>query len=137
MENKFKKVDLTEIDGELIYRLSVIAYRTGLLKYNLNTLEVYEDFIKVEADTSTGLAEIEASLNNEKITICVKNKEIGMSAYYHTIKLSDEVALNISYINELIIEEELYRIDGCGLLDVLTPLDSEYTLKLEKNTKRL
>ena len=60
MENKFKKVDLTEIDGELIYKLNVIAYRTGLVKYNLDTLKVYEDFINVEADTSTGLAEIEA-----------------------------------------------------------------------------
>ena len=74
MEDKYIKIDLTEIDGKLIYKLNIIAYRTALLKYNLDTLKVFDDFIKVEADTSTGLAEIKASLNDEKISICVKNK---------------------------------------------------------------
>ena len=68
MEDKYIKIDLTEIDGKLIYKLNIIADRTDLLKYNLDTLKVFDDFIKVEADTSTGLAEIKASLNDEKIS---------------------------------------------------------------------
>ena len=119
--------------GELIYKLNIIADRTDLLKYNLDTLKVFDDFIKVEADTSTGLAEIKASLNDEKISICVKNKVTGIYSYYHTIKLSDEIALNISYMNGLIFENELYRINGYGLLDGLTPVECDYILKLEKN----
>ena len=106
MEDKYIKIDLTEIDGELIYKLNIIADRTDLLKYNLDTLKVFDDFIKVEADTSTGLAEIKASLNDEKISICVKNKVTGIYSYYHTIKLSDEIALNISYMNGLIFTKK-------------------------------
>ena len=117
MKDKYIKIDLTEIDGKLIYKLNIIADRTDLLKYNLDTLKVFDDFIKVEADTSTGLAEIKASLYS----------------YYHTIKLSDEIALNISYMNGLIFENELYRINGYGLLYGLTPVECDYTLKLEKN----
>ena len=133
MEDKYIKIDLTEIDGKLIYKLNIIADRTDLLKYNLDTLKVFDDFIKVEANTSTGLAEIKASLNDEKISICVKNKVTDIYSYYHTIKLSDEIALNISYMNGLIFENELYRINGYGLLDGLTPVEYDYILKLEKN----
>lgn len=133
MEDKYIKIDLTEIDGKLIYKLNIIADRTDLLKYNLDTLKVFDDFIKVEADTSTGLAEIKASLNDEKISICVKNKVTDIYSYYYTIKLSDEIALNISYMNGLIFENELYRINGYGLLYGLTPVECDYTLKLEKN----
>lgn len=38
MEDKYIKIDLTEIDGKLIYKLNIIADRTDLLKYNLDTL---------------------------------------------------------------------------------------------------
>lgn len=40
MEDKYIKIDLTEIDGKLIYKLNIIADRTDLLKYNLDTLKV-------------------------------------------------------------------------------------------------
>ena len=33
MEDKYIKIDLTEIDGKLIYKLNIIADRTDLLKY--------------------------------------------------------------------------------------------------------
>ena len=61
-----------------------------------------------------------------------KEHVTGIYSYYHTIKLSDEIALNISYMNGLIFENELYRINGYGLLDGLTPVECDYILKLEK-----
>lgn len=121
-----KEIEAINDKGEII---KITGLNTGDIKKAIllsNKIEGLDDKI-------TNQSKIMENLNDEKISICVKNKVTGIYSYYHTIKLSDEIALNISYMNGLIFENELYRINGYGLLDGLTPVECDYILKLEKN----
>lgn len=121
-----KEIEVINDRGEII---KITGLNTGDIKKAIllsNKIEGLDDKI-------TNQSKIMENLNDEKISICVKNKVTGIYSYYHTIKLSDEIALNISYMNGLIFENELYRINGYGLLYGLTPVECDYTLKLEKN----
>lgn len=127
-----KKVNINEINSSIISKLNLINELTNITSFDLETLEIDDDNLKVNSRCINGTKNISLYKHSKRISIRIES-EYEQTYSVHLIKISDEVALKTYVVDNSLIDSCLVKINFNLINSVYDKIDTkEYTLKLEK-----
>ncbi len=127
-----KKVNINEINSSIISKLNLISELTNITSFDLETLEIDDDNLKVNSRCIKGTKNISLYKHSKQISIRIES-ENEQTYSVHLIKISDEVALKTYVVDNSLIDSCLVKINFNLINSVYDKIDTkEYTLKLEK-----
>lgn len=127
-----EKVNINKINSNIIRKLNLISELTHIYSFDLETLEIEGDNLKVDSNCLDETKNISLYTGSEQISIRIEGKK-DQTYCTHLIKINDEVALKAYVIDSNIMDSSLVKINFNLINSTYEKIDTqEYALKLEK-----
>ena len=124
-----EKININKINSNIIRKLNLISELTHIYSFDLETLEIEGDNLKVNSNCVDETQNISLYTGSEQISIRIEGKK-DPTYCIHLIKINDEVALKTYVIDSNIMDSCLVIINFNLINGPYEKIDTQqYTLK--------